>query len=98
VSTPPPVCVYMLIVLRRRGMQTVKVDVQPGTAIVANWTGYVDHLYLAFRYAFRLASSVVLSVYVHIADTSTFQIPPHIPLTDPRIIVSPLWINNPSPH
>lgn len=42
----------ILTVLLRRGTQTVKVDVKPGDVIVSNWTGYVDLLYLAFRYAF----------------------------------------------
>ncbi|KAI5451715.1 hypothetical protein NCC49_001364 [Naganishia albida] len=37
-------------VKRVRGTQTVKVDAKPGDVIVTNWTGYVDLLYLAFRF------------------------------------------------
>lgn len=53
VRTMPPHIIWSLTSLRRRGTQTVKVDVKPGDVIVSNWTGYVDILYLAFRYVLR---------------------------------------------
>jgi hypothetical protein len=57
--------VRILTVLPRRGTQTVKVDVKPGDVIVSNWTGYVDLLYLAFRYAFLSPSMLRCRLCTH---------------------------------
>lgn len=74
---------WSLIRLRRRGTQTVKVDVKPGDLIVSNWTSYIDILYLAFRY--------VLPSHTNTLVPSTFS-----PLTIPMLADSTRHSSYPS--